>query len=212
LVGRGAIRIFTVLTVIAMCVYTTWSGWSMVMFARARAGLVSGQNRASEIRPWTDRAGLGGAALEAVVSAPIALSDAAAVGQRADDLAAILSGRPLSSSAWLSLAGVRLAGGEPFDDVLGALAMSSLTGANEGSLMMQRGIFGLFQWESLPSEARFRVIGDIAGAIRGTTVRDDEIEPARKLLATKAAQTRQEIAGLLRASGVPANELARMGL
>jgi hypothetical protein len=209
---RGAVRIFTVFAVIAICVYTTWSGWSVMTFARARAALVSEENRGSEMRPWTDRAGLGGAALEAVVSAPIALSNVAAVEQRADDLAAILSGRPLSSTAWLSLAGVRLARGEPFANVLGALAMSSLTGANEGSLMLQRGIFGLFQWESLPLEVRSRIVGDIAGALSGTTVRDGEIEPARTLLATKAAQTQQEIAGLLRASGVPPNELARMGL
>jgi hypothetical protein len=209
--AHGTTRIFTALTIIAMCVYATWSGWSIVTFARTRTGL-SGEQRASEMRLWGDRAGLGGAALEAAVSDPIALSDAAAIGQRANDLAAILSGRPLSSTAWLSLAGVRLAGGEPFANVLGALAMSSLTGANEGSLMLQRGTFGLFQWESLPLEVRSRIVGDIAGAIRGTTVQDGEIEPARKLLATKAAQTQQEIAGLLRASGVPPNELARMGL
>jgi hypothetical protein len=78
--------------------------------------------------------------------------------------------------------------------------------------MLQRGIFGLFQWESLPLEVRSRIVGDIAGALSGTTVRDGEIEPARTLLATKAAQTQQEIASLLRASGVPPNELARMGL
>jgi hypothetical protein len=209
--AHGATRIFTALTIIAMCVYATWSGWSIVTFARTRTGL-SGEQRASEMRLWGDRAGLGGAALEAAVSDPIALSDVAAIGQRANDLAAILSGRPLSSTAWLSLAGMRLAGGEPFAEVLSALAMSSLMGANEGSLMMQRGIFGLFQWESLPLEARSRAIGDIAGAVRGMTVRDDEIEPARRLLGTKAAQTQREIAGLLRASGVPPSELARMGL
>jgi hypothetical protein len=163
--AHGATRIFTALTIIAMCVYATWSGWSIVTFARTRTGL-SGEQRASEMRLWGDRAGLGGAALEAAVSDPIALSDVAAIGQRANDLAAILSGRPLSSTAWLSLAGMRLAGGEPFAEVLSALAMSSLMGANEGSLMMQRGIFGLFQWESLPLEARSRAIGDIAGAVR----------------------------------------------
>jgi hypothetical protein len=209
--AHGTTRIFTALTIIAMCVYATWSGWSIVTFARTRTGL-SGEQRASEMRLWGDRAGLGGAALEAAVSDPIALSDVAAIGQRANDLAAILSGRPLSSTAWLSLAGMRLAGGEPFAEVLSALAMSSLIGANGGSLMMQRGIFGLFQWESLPLEVRSRIVGDIAGALSGTTVRDGEIEPARTLLATKAAQTQQEIAGLLRASGVPPNELARMGL
>jgi hypothetical protein len=209
---RRAIRTLTALTAISMCAYAMWSGWSIVSFVGARAGLMSHDSLARAVRPWTGSTGLAGAALEAALTDAVAPADVAAVHQRADDLSAILSVRPLSSTTWLSLAGMRLVGGEPFANVLGALEMSSLTGANEGPLMLQRGIFGLLQWENLPSEVRSRIVGDLAGAIRETTVRDGEIDPARKLLATKAAQTQREIAGLLRAAGVPPNELARMGL
>jgi hypothetical protein len=90
--------------------------------------------------------------------------------------------------------------------------MSSLTGANEGSIMLQRGTFGLVQWEILPADVRKRVIADLAGAVLETTVRDGEIAPAKNVLTAKTPDTRQEIASLLRAQGVSANELARMGL
>jgi hypothetical protein len=209
---RRATRIFTALIVISTCAFAAWSGWNIVAFLGARAGLVSGESRASAVRPWTGSTGLAGMALEAALTDAVVPDDVAAVRRRADDLSAILSVRPLSSTTWLSLAGMRLVGGEPFANVLGALEMSSLTGTNEGPLMLQRGIFGLLQWENLPSEVRARIVGDLAGAIRETTVRDGEIDPARKLLATKAIQTQREIAGLLRAAGVPPNELARMGL
>ena len=36
--------------------------------------------------------------------------------------------------------------------------------------MLQRGIFGLLQWEALPAEPRQRTIADLAGALLGTTV------------------------------------------
>jgi hypothetical protein len=209
---RRATRIFTALAAISMGAFAMWNGWNIVNFVGARGERVSGESRASAVRPWTGSTGLAGVALEAALTDAVGPADVAAVRQRAEDLSAILSVRPLSSTTWLSLAGMRLVGGEPFANVLGALEMSSLTGANEGPLMLQRGIFGLLQWENLPSEYRSRIVGDLAGAIRETTVRDAEIDPARKLLATKANQTQREIADLLRAAGVPPKELARMGL
>lgn len=78
--------------------------------------------------------------------------------------------------------------------------------------MLQRGIFGLLQWEVLPPETRERTIADLAGALLGTTVRDVEVNPAKNVLAGKSADVRREIADRLSAEGVAPSELARMGL
>jgi len=52
----------------------------------------------------------------------------------------------------------------------------------------------------------------LAGAMLATTVRDQEIDPAKSVLKAKTAETRAEIAELLRTQGVAAGNLARMGL
>ena len=168
--------------------------------------------RAEAARTWTATPGLGGPALRASLSTIADAADVGAVRERTETLTALLAVQPLSSADWLSLAAMRLVAHESYDKVLGALAMSSLTGPNEGEVMLRRGTFGLVQWEILPADARRRVIADLAGAILQTTVRDGEIAPAKNVLSVKSADTRREIAGLLGAEGVPAKELARMGL
>jgi len=183
-----------------------------VSFSNARTRVVEPEHRADALRHWTSVPGLAGEALEASLAEVADPADIDAARKRGEALNAVLSVRPLSSTNWLSLAGARFIAGEEYEDVLRALAMSSVTGANEGSVMLQRGIFGLVQWEALPVDVRRRVITDLAGAVLETTVRDGEIAPAKNVLSLKTADTRQEIANLLRAAGVSATELARMGL
>jgi hypothetical protein len=205
-------RLLTALAIIGLCAVTVSWGWSIVGFANARARAVESEHRADAVRHWTAIPGLAGDALEVSLTDAAEPTDIDAARKRGEALNAILSVRPLSSTNWLSLAGVRLVAGEGYDMVLGALAMSSLTGANEGSVMLQRGIFGLVQWEALPPDVRKRIIADLAGAVLETTVRDGEIAPAKSVLSVKTADTRREIANLLLAQGVSAKELARMGL
>ena len=57
---------------------------------------------------------------------------------------------------------MRLATAAPYGDVLAALKMSAVTGANEDELMWRRGIFGLLQWEALPAAAQDRTIADLS--------------------------------------------------
>jgi hypothetical protein len=205
---RGA-RIFTALAVIALCGLAVSHGWGIARFAIARTGVAS---QPDAVRPWIAVPGIAAAALEASLTEVADAGDADAAGKRSEELSAVLAVHPLSSATWLSLAGMRLVAHQPYDKVLGALTMSLLTGANEGSIMMQRGTFGLVQWEVLPADMRKRIIADLAGAILETGVRDSELVPAKNVLAAKAAETRREISNLLRAEQVPAKELARMGL
>ena len=181
-------------------------------FSNARTRVAEREHRADAVHRWTAVPGLASEALEASLADVADPTDIDAARKRGKALNAILSVRPLSSTSWLLLAGVRFVSGEEYDGVLGALAMSSLTGANEGFVMVRRGIFGLVQWEALRPDVRKRVIADLAGAVLSSAVPDDEIGPAKSVLSTKTADTRQEIAGLLRAQGVSAINLARMGL
>jgi hypothetical protein len=141
-----------------------------------------------------------------------AVSDVEGARQRAGSLLAFLSVRPLSSEEWLSLAEMRLIGGQAETDVQSALFMSSLTGPNEDYVMWQRGLFGLLIWQSLPAEARRQTIRDFAGALRGVPLGDRESVAAKNLLSAKSDDARSEISYLLKAEGLSSAELGRVGL
>ncbi len=114
----------------------------------------------------------------------------------------------MSSTNWLSLAGMRLVTGQPPGKVLSALAMSSITGPNENSIMFQRGIFGLLEWETLPNNFRKRTIVELAGTILGGAWGDSQRRAVVGVLDPKSVETRKEIGDFLRAAGVPHKELS----
>jgi len=187
-------------------------GWRIVSFAQARARAAPGDLQAKAVRPWIAETGLAVAALETSLAQAADAADAEAVRRREADLAAILSVAPLSSTHWLSLAGLRLVAAHPYEQVVAALTMSWVTGGNEGGLMLQRGLFGLLQWEVLPGDARKRTIADIAGVVVGTSVQDVDFSRAKSVLGGKSPDMRREVSDLLRAQGVSPADLARMGL
>jgi len=205
-------RILTALAVIGLCGFAVSRGWNIVHFSIATAGVASPQHRAHAVRPWIGVTGLAGAALEASLTDAVDPTDSDEIRKRGDIFAAILSVRPMSSMNWLSLASMRLMVGQPTDKVLEALALSSLTGANEGHVMSQRGIFGLWQWGILPSHARKRAAADLAGAMRERAISEQERTAAQRILTAKPADIRREIAELLRAEGLSVNDLGRIGL
>ena len=205
-------RILTALAVIALSGWTVSCGWTIVRFSHARASVASPEDRARAVRPWIVVPGIAGAALEASLTDAADPADIDTIRKRSGEFAAILSMRPMSSMNWLSLASLRLVVGQPFDGVLGALALSFLTGANEGHVMSQRGIFGLWQWENLPSHARKQMVAGFAGAKLERAISDQERSAAERILAAKSADTRREIVDLLRAEGLTAADLSHIGL
>ena len=81
--------------------------------------------------------------------------------EQREALSAILSIKPLSSRDWLALSGVQLVTDQPMDDVLESLKLSTLTGPNEGYVMVERGIYGVSLWESLSPDLKSRVANDL---------------------------------------------------
>jgi hypothetical protein len=183
----------------------------MVRFAGVEAGVASHKVGIDAVRPWIGTPGLTSPALHASLTRMVKFTDIEDARRRAADLTALLAVGPLSTMDWLSLAGAQLGTAQPAG-FLAALTMSSVTGPNEGAVMLQRAIFGLLEWEVLPAKARERASVDLAGIISGDGLGDGATTVAKNVLRAKSAEVRSEIAGLLRARGVSTGEFARLGL
>ena len=208
---RGA-RVPTALAVLGLCGLALVGGLNTVAFCIAGAASARYGDRAAAVRPWAAVPGLAGAALQASLTSLADTTDVDGARTRAELLSALLAVKPSSSMNWLALAGMWLAAGQPTEKVLAALAMSSLTGANQGDVMSQRGILGLLKWEILPPDVRRRAVADIAGAILGNTITNRERSVVERIMEIKSPDTRQEIVALFRAEGLAARDLARIGL
>jgi hypothetical protein len=205
-------RALTAIVVIGLCALAISRGWSMVQFSLAKATLASGAQAADRLAGFAGVPGLAVAALEASAKPVDGPSDQRGALKRLDELTALLSLRPMSSTSWLSLAGMRLVTGQPPDKVLSALAMSFITGPNEHAIMYERSIFGLLQWETLPIDFRKRTTRDLSGVIVSGTWGDSQRRAVVEALASKSEETRSDVGELLRSVAVADGELARMRL
>lgn len=205
-------RHFTTALILAGCGVAIVCGWNLVEFSRARVRLAAHAAAADTVRPWIGFPGLTVAALDAALEHKAAATDAADITARARQLGALLAVKPLSPAEWVSLAGLRLVAGEPYQRVLAALDMSRLTGPNEGQVMWERGVFGLLQWDFLSPEGRRRTARDIARPLADGIVTDTGAKIAERVLSTKSVDARAQILRLLRNENVSSAQLARLGL
>jgi hypothetical protein len=132
--------------------------------------------------------------------------------QQAAELTALVTARPLSSQAWLSLAVFRLVARETPASIVAALQLSWLTGPNEGGVLWQRGVFGLALWDFLPTDARDRTTRDLARAMLERLVADPQITAVKSILEAKSAEVRARIRVMLEKRGLQPADLARVGL
>jgi hypothetical protein len=207
---RAEVRVSTSLLIIGLCIFAVPRGWSAGHFAIVHSILARNESDNGAVIPWIGSPGITAAAMSASLTQMTDAADLDGGERRADDLVALLSVRPLSSRNWLSLAEIRLITARPKEEVRTALKMSWVTGPNEGVLMWQRGVFGLFVWDFLSSEERQQTITQIARAMSGMPIGDDELVSAQKALSQESLQTRAEIANRMRAEAEA--EAARLGL
>jgi hypothetical protein len=203
-------RVLTVLAMIALSVFAVVRGWGITEFAQTQA--ISNRSNIDDLRDWIRIPGIMSAALQSSLARTPRVSDVEGARDRARKLTALLSVRPLSSEEWLSLAEMRVITGQPENDVRAALLMSSLSGPNEEYVMWQRGLFGLFIWQSLSPDARRRIIRDLAVALHELPLGVREIGVAKNLLSAKPDEARSEISRLLKAEGVTKADFDRVGL
>jgi hypothetical protein len=117
---------------------------------------------------------------------------------RTDDVVGILTGAPLRSFAWLDFAFYRNAA-DSAHDVAAALALSTLTGPNEGSLMPARALFALPLWTKMPPNIRRNMISDLLNSWDLLT--DDSRRAFANALSGETADTRAEIRAALLLAG-----------
>jgi hypothetical protein len=191
----------TAVAVIGSGALTLSRGWGIVRYSMADA-------RPEALRPWFDLSGVAFVARERALTIVDDLSDAQKARQRREEIAGILTVRPLSSDYWLSLAKMRQATGVGSSKVSEALELSTLTGPNEGTVIVHRGLFGVWQWQTLPAEARVQTAVDLTAG----RLSDREAAWLKAELSGKPDVVREEIRTALQAHGLRASEFARIGL
>jgi hypothetical protein len=191
---RADIRFWTAITVIGICALSVTRGLSIVSFSLAMANIHS--SRAETIHQWTAVPGIASAALQSELTKKINASDLKAANGRRETLSASLSIKPLSSSDWLSLSGMQFITDQPMDQVLGSLLLSTMTGPNEGYVMVDRGIFGASIWEDLSPDLRRHTAMDLAVG----EIPDDGRFQA--VLSAKSEKVRNELRTAILATGL----------
>jgi hypothetical protein len=196
-------RFWTALIVIGVSLFTISRGVDLAGFALADIS-EDQPSMATRLGPWTAKPGVAALALARLVTdAP---GDANARRRWATDR---LSRAPLDGDAWLLLASLRFATGEPAEQGATALAMSSLTGPNEGWIMAGRGALALPLWRGLPPDSRSGAASDLVGG--WYFVPELERAALSAALSGRAPSLREEMrAALLLAGG--AHVAAALGL
>src|SRR5579862_2649298 len=138
-----AVRFLTALAVIGTCGWPAWRGVDVIRYEMAGT-------KAEATLPWITVPGLAFAAREYSQTTIDSSSDDNTIAKRRDDLTEMLAIRPLSSRFWLYLAEIRIDAREDAARAIDALDLSTVTGPNEGYMVTQRGLFGIWQWEVLP--------------------------------------------------------------
>lgn len=198
-----AARDFRVVTILAFVALAAWTLWRGAMVAGYEVAML----RSASPAGWMHEPGVAPMALDRMMRAAADPADASPTAARSELLTAYLTRVPLSSQHWLELAVMRNASGAPADKVAAALAMSSLTGPNEASVLLRRSAFALSIWEKLDSETQGRAANDLA-------VVAPPLDPGgiKLALAIKTDKVRNEVRAALAAHGVPAEVVRYIGL
>ena len=195
------IWLLTALAVAGTCGWSVWKGFDVIRYSIA-------DEKPGSVHPWVDVSGLAFAAREYALTSVDNSSDDKTIRKRHDELAAMLAIRPLSSYYWLELAGIRVAAHEVPAKTIEALELSAMTGPNEGYLITQRGLVGIWQWEVLPPEVQKRAVNDLMAR----QLSESKLAWLRKTLSGKTEQVRQEIRFALQAQGFSKSNLTGIGL
>src|SRR5262249_54819862 len=108
---------------------------------------------------------------------------------------------PSSSYDWLSLSSLQWVTHQPKEQVLESLKLSALTGPNEGHVMVERGIFGVSQWNNLSPDLKRQVVVDIARA--------EMNEKFRIIFSAQSVKVRNELREALLDTGLSPKETER---
>jgi hypothetical protein len=206
------LRNFTAAVVISCCALVLVEGARILIFSSVESHLRTQPNITNDdIRGWYNVPGVQLQARIALLNYYREKTNRVALTVTRDQLVDVLSVGPMSSSQWIALAWMQFLTGEPRGNMLKSFTMSVLTGRNEGSIMIDRAIFGVSTWELLPPEGRQRIIVDLAATAE--SMFDNERMRFINILKSKSKQSREEIRiALAGTTGVSRLALDRVGL
>ena len=195
------ICLLTALTVIAICEWPVRKGYELIRYSLA-------DPKPEAVQPWINVPGLAFAAREYALTPVDDFSDDKTINKRRNELADMLAIRPLDPYDWLLLAEIDFDAHAAPSNAVEALELSGLTGPNEGYLITQRGLFGVWQWEALTPAVRQRAVADLLAR----RLTDKNLDWLRTTIADKPEKAREEIRLALQARGFGEANLARIGL
>jgi hypothetical protein len=205
---RADIRLWTAIVIIAICGLSIAEGFRIARFSLAMMNIESSEKRTDIINAWVATPGLASRALQADLTGAIDPSDLQAANRRRETLSTMLSIKPLSSVDWLLLSGMQLVTDQPMEQVLESLGLSVVTGPNEGHVMVERGIFGVSLWESLPRDLKSRAAVDLGPMINPRTPAEGaQGGKFQAVLATKSEVVRNELRTALVAAGISPKQI-----
>ncbi|HTV26232.1 MAG TPA: hypothetical protein VMF32_00435 [Xanthobacteraceae bacterium] len=205
-------RLATIIVLIGLALFTLVRGAYVVGFSIAKANMFADAAGVDRVQAWQDVAGVEAAARRAARAPLLSATDPKELQVYAHQVKAALEVSPLAPTDWLSLAGLRLILSAPEDDVVSALNMSVLAGPNEGAVMLQRSMFGLLEWEHLPSATHAQTIRDLVGSILDDASSEQANVLLKEALASESSETRSEIQAALREDGINDSQRAQLGL
>ena len=188
---------------IALCGVALTQGFRVLHFSVALANVDPAETRAKTMAAWTSVPGVASTALKTELADTFDPSDWKASNHRRDELSGLLAIKPLSSKDWLAFSGMQLTTAQPRPQILGSLLLSWVTGPNEGTVMAERGVFGLMLWENLSPDLRARVTADVAKAEIA------ESGKFRAVLSAKPEEVKNEVRNALLGSGLSPKEVER---
>jgi hypothetical protein len=202
--------LFTGIVLSVVCAQSVYRGWQIVQFSEVATAHLTDSDRAAAFHPWISTEGLQYAARQASYSGEVQANDKQDAVQKGGEVTEILAVTPMSSAHWLLLSGLRSIARESSVWIIAALAMSNVTGANEGYLMPQRALFALSSWESLPSDMRPAAVHDLAQGWKSFT--EPKKIQLRNILTSKSTNVRDNLHKRLTATGTLSPEnLTQLG-
>jgi hypothetical protein len=152
------LRYLAAALIVALASYTVASASTILRFALGDLS-VTYPTVAATYGPYVDLPPVAYLARERMIQ--LAPSEDSA--QRVEDVKDLLALTPADSAMWLELAKAEAAAQTSPDQVVRALAMSTLTGPNEGRIMAERALFMTPLWDYLPAESRRSMASDVRG-------------------------------------------------